>query len=79
MTSLYQNVRYVTYTNNFVPGGGGTIASERGSGGVPLPTRGHTLWYTLYMYFVDGYQLQGVSNQCWNLEQSMVAKNRIGL
>ncbi len=29
--------------------GGGTLASERGVGRVPIPTRGHTLWYSLYI------------------------------
>ncbi len=29
-----------------------TLAGEKGGGGVPIPTRGHTLWYSviLYMY-----------------------------
>jgi hypothetical protein len=29
-------------------GGRGTLAGERGVGGVPIPTRGHTQWYSLY-------------------------------
>ncbi len=29
-------------------GGGGTLAGERGVGRVPIPTRRHTLWYSLY-------------------------------
>ncbi len=29
-------------------GGAFSLASERG-GGVPIPTRGHTLWYSLYI------------------------------
>jgi hypothetical protein len=33
-------------------GGGGTLAGEKGSGRVQIPTRGHTLWYSLCMYFV---------------------------
>ncbi len=28
------------------PGGRGTLAGERGVGRVPIPTRGHTLWYS---------------------------------
>jgi hypothetical protein len=28
-------------------GGSGTLAGERGVGRVPIPTRGHTLWYSL--------------------------------
>ena len=36
--------------------GGGSLASGRGGRGVPIPTRGHTLWYSVYtvqyMYFV---------------------------
>jgi hypothetical protein len=30
--------------------GRGTLAGERGVGRVPIPTRGHTLWYSLYIY-----------------------------
>jgi hypothetical protein len=30
-------------------GGRGTLAGERGGGRVPIPTRGHTLWYSLYI------------------------------
>ncbi len=26
---------------------GGTLVGERGGGGVPIPTRGHTLWHSL--------------------------------
>jgi hypothetical protein len=29
--------------------GGGTLACERRVGGVPIPTRGHTLWCSLYI------------------------------
>ncbi len=36
----------------FGSGGRGTLAGERGGVRVPIPTRGHTLWYSLYMYFV---------------------------
>jgi hypothetical protein len=32
-----------------VLGGRGTLAGERGGGRVPIPTRGHTLWYSLYI------------------------------
>ncbi len=32
--------------------GEGTLACERGSGRVPIPTRGHTLWYSRYIQFV---------------------------
>jgi hypothetical protein len=35
-----------------VPGGRGTLAGERWGGRVPIPTRGHTLWNSVYMYFV---------------------------
>ncbi len=39
----------------FGSGGRGTLAGERGVGGVPIPARGHTLWYsvnicTLWLY-----------------------------
>ncbi len=30
-------------------GGRGTLAGERGVWRVPIPTRGHTLWYSLYV------------------------------
>ncbi len=30
-------------------GGRGTLAGERGVGRVPIPTRGHTLWYSLFI------------------------------
>jgi hypothetical protein len=33
----------------FGSGGRGTLAGERGVGRVPIPTRGHTLWYSLYI------------------------------
>ncbi len=33
----------------FGSGGRGTLAAERGGGRVPIPTRGHTLWYSLYV------------------------------
>ncbi len=32
-----------------VLGGRGTLAGERRVGRVPIPTRGHTLWYSLYI------------------------------
>ncbi len=31
-------------------GGRGTLAGERGVGRVPIPTRRHTLWYSLYIH-----------------------------
>ncbi len=31
----------------FCSGGRDTLAGERRGGGVPIPTRGHTLWYTI--------------------------------
>jgi len=37
-----------------VPGGRGTLAGERGGGRVPIPTRGPTLWYSLYIYVLSG-------------------------
>jgi hypothetical protein len=30
-------------------GGGGTLAYERGVGGIPIPTREHTQWYSVYI------------------------------
>jgi hypothetical protein len=41
----------------FGSGGRDILAGERGGGRVPIPTRGHTLWYSIYtrvyvQYFV---------------------------
>ncbi len=38
------------------PGSGGrsTHAGESGGGRVPIPTRGHTLWYSLCIYVLCG-------------------------
>ncbi len=36
----------------FGSGGRGKLAGERGGERVPIPTRGHTLWYSVYMYFL---------------------------
>ncbi len=33
-------------------GGRGTLAGETGVGRVPIPTREHPLWYSIYTYFV---------------------------
>ncbi len=33
----------------FGSGGRGPLAGETGGGRVPIPTRGHTLWYSLYV------------------------------
>jgi hypothetical protein len=33
----------------FGSGGRGTLAGERGGGRFPIPTRGHTLWYSSYI------------------------------
>jgi hypothetical protein len=36
-----------------VPGGGAhSHAGEGWGGGVPIPTRGHTLWYSRYILYV---------------------------
>jgi hypothetical protein len=34
---------------SFGSGGRGTLTGERGGGRVPIPTRGHILWYSLYV------------------------------
>jgi hypothetical protein len=34
----------------FGSGGRDTLAGERGGGRVPIPTRGHTLWYSIKIY-----------------------------
>jgi hypothetical protein len=33
----------------FGTGGRGTLTGERGGGRVPIPTMGHTLWYSVYL------------------------------
>jgi hypothetical protein len=40
----------------FVPGGGAHSLAREGvyRVRVPIPTRGHTLWYSLYIYFLCG-------------------------
>ncbi len=30
--------------------GRGTLAGERGGGRVPIPMRGHSLWYSLFIF-----------------------------
>jgi len=51
-------------------GGRGTLAGERGVGRVPIPTRGHILWYSLYiyMYFVSSHPYPNTSSM-QNYEQ----------
>jgi hypothetical protein len=39
----------------FGTGGRGTLAGVRGSGRVLIPTRGHTLWYSIYIYIFCVY------------------------
>ena len=34
---------------SFGSGGRGTLAGEKGGERVPIPTRGHTLWYSFYV------------------------------
>jgi hypothetical protein len=56
-------------------GGRGTLAGERGVGRVSIPTRGHTLWYSLYTVNVlcertVGYlykHISGLSSVCCSL------------
>jgi hypothetical protein len=36
----------------FSSGGRGTLACERGGGRVPIPTMGHSLWYSIYNVYV---------------------------
>ncbi len=46
-------------------GGGGAHYGERGGGRVPIPTRGHTQWYSayMYMYFVQKAYSQDLANK----------------
>ncbi len=39
----------------FGSGGRGTLAGERGVGRLPIPTRGQTLWYSLYIRTLWSY------------------------
>ncbi len=41
-------------SGSLIKGGRGTLAGERGGGRVPIPTRGHTAWYSLYIYVLCG-------------------------
>ncbi len=42
-------------------GDGNTLAGERGGGRVPIPTRGHALWYSIFILYM--YTLcHGVKN-----------------
>jgi hypothetical protein len=59
-----------------VPGGRGTLAGERGgeSGRVPVPTKGHTLWYSLYLYFVSESIGRKITHlKCWAVRNEMVS------
>ena len=41
--------RRVCPPHPLVKGRGGTLAYERGVGGIPIPTREHTQWYSVYI------------------------------
>jgi hypothetical protein len=41
--------RRVCPPHPLVGGRGGTLAYERGVGGIPIPTREHTQWYSVYI------------------------------
>jgi hypothetical protein len=41
----------------FGSGGRGTLDGERGGGRVPIPTRGHTLWYSIFISVLCGRML----------------------
>jgi len=41
--------RRVCPPHPLVGGRGGTLAYERGVGGIPIPTREHTQWYSVYL------------------------------
>jgi hypothetical protein len=45
-----------------VEGGEFTLACGRGNGGVPIPTRGHTLWCSTYMYIHKNFVLSPYSS-----------------
>jgi hypothetical protein len=45
-------------------GARGTLAGERGVGRVPIPTRGHTLWYSLYIRTLWSLPIQFVLPSC---------------
>ncbi len=52
----------------------GTLACGRAGGGVPIPTRGHTLWYlNIYMYFVRRDHVQRILDIVEDLKEERVA------
>jgi hypothetical protein len=46
-------------------GGRGTLAGERGVGRVPIPTWGHTLWYSLYIHTLCVTPLEAEAYDTW--------------
>ncbi len=55
---------------HFGPGGEGTLACGKGVGGVPIPTRGHTLWCSVYVSTL-GYLLRSTVYSTFILKTSM--------
>jgi hypothetical protein len=57
--------------------GKGLLAGERGVGIVPIPTRGYTLWYSLYVrtYFVSPTLSRLIVDGCTLLSGLYMATN----
>jgi hypothetical protein len=52
----------------------GILACGRAGGGVPIPTRGYTLWYlNIYMYFVRRDHVQRILDIVEDLKEERVA------
>ncbi len=61
-------------------GGRGTHAGERGGGRVPIPTRGHRLWYSLYIYVLCGVVHRvGVTQSSLSFMYSILSKTKMML
>ena len=58
----------------FGSGGRDTFAGERGDGRVPIPTRGHTLWYSLYLCTLPCAGTNPVATRC--SENGLVREER---
>ncbi len=61
------------------PGSGGrdTLAGERGGGRVPIPTRGHSLWYSL-LYVLCGLQVAEYAAKLEQYDRAIQIYEQVG-